>query len=82
MCIVDMEWWGRVASSIYDPSFPPGTQGPGDGCTTFFNQKNCRGDRWRNVGSASTVPAFLNDNMWSFMNHPNGLCWTGICMLW
>ncbi|KAF9881783.1 hypothetical protein CkaCkLH20_00929 [Colletotrichum karsti] len=40
----------------------------GAGCSTFFQQRDCQGSSWQQRGNAPTVPAFLNDHIWSFMN--------------
>ncbi|KAF6831564.1 hypothetical protein CMUS01_07300 [Colletotrichum musicola] len=40
----------------------------GPGCTTFFRNRDCQGDRWTQRGNAATVPGFLNDHIWSFTN--------------
>ncbi|CVK84844.1 uncharacterized protein FMAN_01770 [Fusarium mangiferae] len=40
----------------------------GYGCTTFYRERDCKGDKWENVHDASTVPSFLNDHIWSFRN--------------
>ncbi|KAF5238849.1 hypothetical protein FANTH_10177 [Fusarium anthophilum] len=40
----------------------------GKGCTTFYRERDCKGDQWENVEDAPTVPSFLNDHIWSFRN--------------
>ncbi|KAF2746154.1 hypothetical protein M011DRAFT_478535 [Sporormia fimetaria CBS 119925] len=52
---------GRKASSVKEYS------GTG-ACTTFYDKKGCAGGKWVQRGDAPTVPAFLNDNIWSFRN--------------
>ncbi|KAK3392533.1 hypothetical protein B0T20DRAFT_396166 [Sordaria brevicollis] len=40
----------------------------GSGCTTFFQNRDCQGSSWQQRGDAPTVPAFLNDHIWSYAN--------------
>ncbi|KAH6964524.1 hypothetical protein HG530_003895 [Fusarium avenaceum] len=40
----------------------------GKWCTTFYRERDCKGDQWENEGDAPTVPSFLNDHIWSFRN--------------
>ncbi|KAJ4304849.1 hypothetical protein N0V90_000377 [Kalmusia sp. IMI 367209] len=40
----------------------------GSGCTTFFQQRDCTGASWKQRGNAATVPQFLEDHMWSYIN--------------
>ncbi|KAK1836521.1 hypothetical protein QBC39DRAFT_378070 [Podospora conica] len=40
----------------------------GGGCTTFFRERDCQGSNWQNRGDAFTVPAHLDNHIWSFRN--------------
>ncbi|KAK2616564.1 hypothetical protein QQS21_000387 [Conoideocrella luteorostrata] len=40
----------------------------GPGCTTFFQQRDCQGSNWQQRGNAFTVPAHLDNHIWSYRN--------------
>jgi hypothetical protein len=42
--------------------------GGDSGCTTFYQERDCRGSNWQQRGDAFTVPDFLNDHIYSFRN--------------
>ncbi|EPE31425.1 hypothetical protein GLAREA_12728 [Glarea lozoyensis ATCC 20868] len=40
----------------------------GEGCTTFYRERDCQGENWVNYGDAPTIPGFLDNHIWSFRN--------------